>query len=308
MPRNKDKKRLEWFAFGVDALQRARPSAPQVYGCPLCIKGFATTEALTLEDVPPKSVGGRPLVLTCKTCNNTCGYVLDSHIRAGRDLQEIAEGKRDVPVRLSQFGHTISARATFGPGNVLIAGIPEKSDPKAHKALFEKLDAAVTTGSRGWNMKLEFSNRHNQRREAVGWLRVAYLYAFAALGYNFILRPELDRIREQIRKPDEAIAREVMKSTDATSDVEGISFVYEPAELRSILVRLGRNLFFFPEFNQVADFYERLERAKGVGQRLTISGIHLDLPRRPVFAFDYDQSLMIITVPPAERERRGYNV
>jgi len=308
MTRYKDEKRLKWFKFGVDALQRARPNTPRVYKCPLCIRDFDTVDSLTFEDVPPKNVGGKPLVLTCKKCNSTSGHVLDSHIRSGRDLQEIAEGKREAQGDFSLFEHTISARANLGPGGVLIIGDPKRSDPKAHKALVEKLDAAAKLGSRGLSMQLSFPIRHKQSREAVAWLCVAYLYAFAQLGYTFILRPELDKIREQIERPDEKIAREVMVLTDATSDAEGIMFIYEPPELRSILVRLGRKFFFFPEFYRAADFYERLEKAKGVGQHLTVSGKSLTLPRCPIFDFDYNPSHMILKILPAESEYKGRDV
>jgi hypothetical protein len=207
-----------------------------------------------------------------------------------------------------QFGHTVNARANLGPGGILIRGLPEKSNPKAHKAWRDGLDEAVRTGSRDWNMQLRFSIRHSQMRESVGWLRVAYLYAFVALGYRFIMRPELERIRDQIRRPDESVARQVMKHVDPTSEPGGISFVHEPEDFRSILVRIGRNLFFFPEFDRAQDFYERLEKAKGTGQKLTLSGVHMDLPRQPTFAFDYEPALMLRTIPLLERAAAGRDV
>lgn len=206
---------------------------------------------------------------------------------------------------MTQFGQAVSARATLGPGGIVIHGLPEKSNPKAHDAWREGLEEAARTGSCDWNIQLGFSIKHRPSRESVGWLRVAYLYAFATLGYRFIMRPELERIREQIRRPDDAIARQVMKHVDPTPEAGGISFVYEPEELRSVLVRLGRNLFFFPDFNRAADFYDRLENAKGTGQRLTLSGTQMELPRRPAFAFDFQPSLMRFTLPPSERGQAG---
>src|ERR1700752_2897682 len=125
MSRGNDQKRQRWFAQGVEALQLARPSAPKVYGCPLCLRGFETPAALTLEDVPPKSIGGRPLILTCGSCNYNSGHMLDANIRSGRDLEEIAAGTRAARIKLSQFGQTISAEATFGPGGLVIEGLPK---------------------------------------------------------------------------------------------------------------------------------------------------------------------------------------
>ena len=246
-----DLKRAKWFSFGVEAFQRARPGAPAVYACPLCVRGFASIDALTLEHVPPKSIGGRQLVLTCRECNNTSGSRLDSHIRAGRDLQEIAAGERTAAVGLKAFGHAINARATFPPDSILLTGVPEKSNPDAHRAFFEGLDAASASGSSDWSINLEFSTRHSERREGVGWLRAAYLYVFAALGYDFVMRPELN----------------------------------------------------IPDYQRSSDFYERLDGFRGVGQKLTMMGTSLDLPRRPQFAFDYHPMSRLATFPPAERGR-----
>ena len=33
---------------------------------------------LSVEDVPPRHSGGRPLVLTCKACNSTAGHSIDA--------------------------------------------------------------------------------------------------------------------------------------------------------------------------------------------------------------------------------------
>ena len=44
------------------------------YICPLCQHVYAIAhEALTLEHVPPESVEGKPILVTCKACNNSQG-------------------------------------------------------------------------------------------------------------------------------------------------------------------------------------------------------------------------------------------
>jgi len=301
MPTNKSLKRLEWFNYGVEAFARARPDAPRLYCCPICIRGFDNPDELTIEHVPPKSVGGKPLVLTCQDCNNRSGHLLDAHIRTGRDRREVAEGKRETWIKLSQFGHTVTAKALFGPGRIHVTAVPEKSDPEAHRSLFAKLDEVAATKSMDWGFSIEFSFRHSRLREAVGWLRVAYLYAFAALGYNFILRPELNIIREQFQRPDDRIAPQAMKHSGSLAIGDVLSFVYSPAELRSIVIILGANLFFFPAFIDASTLYERLTSYPSTGQKLTVSGAYIDLPRRPWFEFDYHPGSMWFTVTPEER-------
>jgi hypothetical protein len=163
------------------------------------------------------------------------------------------------------------------------------------------LNKIVDTGSKDWQFSIELSVRHDPWREAVGWLRVAYLYAFATLGYNFILRPELNIIREQFQRPDDRVAPQALKHTGSPAGGDGLSFVYSPAELRGVVVRLGVNLFFFPAFVEASTFYERLAKYPSTGHQLTLSGTHLDLPKRPRFEFDYHPGSMLFTVPPEER-------
>jgi hypothetical protein len=301
MPTNKNLKRLEWFNYGVEAFSRARPDAPRLYCCPICVRGFDNPNALTFEHVPPKSVGGKSLVLTCRECNNRSGHLLDAHIRTGHNLREIAKGQRETKIRLGFGGHTITAKALFGPGGIYITGVPKKSDPEAHRSLFAKLDQVAATGSKDWQFSIELSVRHDPWREAVGWLRVGYLYAFAALGYNFILRPELNVIREQFQKPYDRVVPQAIKHTGSPTGGDGLSFVYSPTGLRSVVVRLGVNLFFFPAFVDASTLYKRLSSYPSTGQKFTISGTHIDLPRHPQFAFDYHPSSIWLTVPLEER-------
>lgn len=74
----------EWFRRGMDALQRVAMSPPVAYLCPLCFS-LVTPEQLaanntiiSVEHVPPGSIGGKPMCLTCKPCNNWAGTYLDS--------------------------------------------------------------------------------------------------------------------------------------------------------------------------------------------------------------------------------------
>lgn len=305
MSDSRKRKRDAWFKHGVEALALARPDAPRVYCCPFCLLGYDNPGQLTLEDVPPKSIGGKPLILTCAKCNNTHGHLLDSHIKSGRKLQEIASGKSITWARMKLLDNEVTAKARFGSDSIEVMAVPDKSDPKAHAAMFAEFEQLVAAKSLDWRIELGFSILYDKWREGVGWLRVAYLYLFALLGYNFILRPELKAIRDQFLKPDERLVPQVMKHTGEATASNGVSFVYEPAHLRSILVRLGRNLFFFPEFREAETFYDRLADTSPAKGEFRLSGMHLDLPRQPIFAFDYHRQAILETVPPELRPKPG---
>jgi hypothetical protein len=55
----------------------------------------------TVEDVPPRSVGGRPLLLTCKRCNEFAGATLDWHWAHFSDVEGFAAGNLPEPVTVN---------------------------------------------------------------------------------------------------------------------------------------------------------------------------------------------------------------
>ena len=238
MSRKKTKAELRslWYDLGVRALQAARPSVPPVYGCPLCLQGFPQ-DGFSLEDVPPKSIGGKPLVLTCTQCNNRSGAELDVFIAEAQRLKEFVAGTEILPVDLTQYGRRIAADASLFDGRLNLTGVRKASHKESFDGLFAELDRAARERSRNWDFSIKFQIRNSPWKEGVAWLRVAYLYAFAAFGYNFILRPELHPIREQIKHPEKRVTPGVIKHVKEPSDQDGISFVHEPEAYRSILVR-----------------------------------------------------------------------
>jgi hypothetical protein len=69
MRKTKDDRRSEFFDRGVAAYQRVTRTDADVYFCPICEQAFGrdalADKRLTLEHVPPRALGGRPILLTC---------------------------------------------------------------------------------------------------------------------------------------------------------------------------------------------------------------------------------------------------
>jgi len=76
-------KRSRWFDEGSSTLRlileaqgrgHKLPPTGSYYACPCCLVAYpraaVTDKVLTIEDVPPKVLGGRPMLLTCVECNN----------------------------------------------------------------------------------------------------------------------------------------------------------------------------------------------------------------------------------------------
>jgi hypothetical protein len=94
----------------------------------------------TVEHVPPDSVGGRPLILTCQRCNGTAGTTVDWHWSNFTDVEGLMSGSLPEPVtvNLTYEGLKVVAEVSNkGDGYVLRvvekaskkANIPETADP-----------------------------------------------------------------------------------------------------------------------------------------------------------------------------------
>src|SRR5262245_31174488 len=89
----------EWFRRGAHALDQHAPKHRGTgYGCPLCLRIYPSPSAFTVEDVPPKSVGGRPLLLTCYDCNSKAGHTIDWHWANFWTLEGFHAGDMREPV------------------------------------------------------------------------------------------------------------------------------------------------------------------------------------------------------------------
>lgn len=92
------RKKVEWFNLGAAAFERVCPGMfdEPVYPCPICLRPFSAAALidgrLSTEHVPPRSVGGRKLLLTCKGCNNSAGTKLDADAKAKERVRTAMAG------------------------------------------------------------------------------------------------------------------------------------------------------------------------------------------------------------------------
>lgn len=186
-----------------------------IFICPICLQKFNLKECLnardiiSLEDVPPKALGGRPLTITCKNCNNSCGHDLDTYlvneIRNGHKLllSESQKQKGTISVGttelLGKFSIDLNSKSisvTINENNNNPANI---DDAKFNlKKAFED--------QRSIDIKLKFTEQKRYPQVLIpSILKNAYLLAFHELGYRYILRSNLDIIRRQILYPQQII-------------------------------------------------------------------------------------------------------
>ena len=169
-------------------------------------------------------------------------------------------------------------------GGIKILGVPRATKPERQKSVtgdFER--AAVGENWRDFRFSINFPS-FSPKRAATGWLRACYLVFFAALGYRFVLRPELNIVRDKIRHPEqeEPATFRITRPERATEPM--LLRIDSPDVFRSYAMFYDRFIVFLPRFND-RDFYGRL--AQRPDTTANVSGIQYPWPiAGPSFAHD----------------------
>ena len=178
--------------------------------CPICLSAFDRSDVMagtevTLEHAPPKSLGGVPLCLTCKSCNNKASLIDQHAFSSAKARNEWAEGQ-GAPIVVDFFGHKRSHRFVprdsnapfparkhlFRNGTISLGPVPPK----------DRLDA---------NKGITFRIPQRDDYEFVSMIKSAYLMVFSLMGtngYKFAENIGLQPVREQIMNPDEKILKD----------------------------------------------------------------------------------------------------
>lgn len=246
------KKLYKLFSENLNSIRnedfiQLEPDIPNSYICPLCMRHFtifdldqARNNCLTLEDVPPKSLGGRPLTLTCKECNNTAGSLLEEELRKKLITYEFLKGVTgaivDAKIRmddeLSIYG-TLSHR-NGGGLNVHLYRNGPKAAPQKSQCVPRAIDHLKNKNLQ----KFQFNtNPYKNRNAEVALLRIAYLIAFCTFGNSFLFNENLGLVREQIQKPNSEILPSLgLIKDDFSKIIPGVYLITAPREMHSFLV------------------------------------------------------------------------
>ena len=217
------------------------PNDVDIYVCPICLTAFdesglnlGNSPHLTLEDVPPKAMGGKAKILTCNNCNNEAGFKLDSHLVKQTAAEDFFARKAGASVKAS---FNISEKSTIKgiianhPNNTIGMYFDKKSNPVASQEIKEL--------SKNWSSgTIKLTVKGGIRKSSnVAKLRIAYLMAFEKFGYGFIMNANQHEIRRQILNPLETIV-DNLGIINITQDniPNGVYFIRRPKDLMSYLV------------------------------------------------------------------------
>ena len=204
----------------------------KTYLCPICLRPFSASDLsddapnmLTLDDAPPKSLGGRASVLTCKSCNSTCGHEIDFHLTE-RLIELDARSflpNTETKVKVTNKGSTVQGKVEVDS----TGGIKVTHHEKINHPI--KLESYISGTGKGSSVYVEFpKSRVDAHRLEVALLKSAYILAFAKFGYSFILDPVYDIVREQLKNPDKDVYPEgFWTKQDFAKEHEGVHLITE---------------------------------------------------------------------------------
>lgn len=184
------------------------------YICPLCLKVFNIGQIgeqinsyITIEHVPPKNLGGKPLVLTCKECNSVCGHEIDVYLRNEIENSDKVyfNGAKGHFSKYGQGGAEVNAITNEDKEGIIDIRIERKRNSPINFDTFAESIKNSTDNLHIHGHLILGDHRRSPKMACVALLKSAYLFAFYRLGYQYVLTTKLNAIREQILHPEKEI-------------------------------------------------------------------------------------------------------
>ncbi len=283
---NREKKE-RWVSEAVAITDVLIKNAQGRYLCPLCLDWFSDLDDLSLEHAPPQSVGGRHIAVTCRECNSRSGHTADAELRRVETVREFGTRTMTRPIPATfRFGDVeLRGSAIFTEDGLSLKGVPKQNHPATTAAMTAALHRVADDAAKGWTVSLSFPSP-DFKAASVGWLRAGYLVAFATLGYLYILREELEPVRQQIQNPNADILGRYCLMTHSDQTERLIAFIRDPPELESVVVLSNASAILLPG-DTTSGTYERLANVTPwpPGTQ-TLSGLTAPWPQRPSYAQD----------------------
>ena len=248
-----------------------------VFICPICLEvidlsKFSENEfnkIISLEDVPPKSMGGKPILITCKQCNNICGHEIDvylfNELKYRADIQLPSSVSRKA--KLKSGDNVLNATFKIKDDKNIFIELTQKNDPKKIKTHFEDIKQSRVN----WKLDAQIilsDVKRNPTAANVALLKSAYLLAFQRLGYRYILNEELQIVRNQILNPKESLISRFIVGDESYIKDENKDGVYRAYynETEILLVIFSfslnnikcRRAVALPPINKNIDIYETI--------------------------------------------------
>jgi hypothetical protein len=242
--------------------------------------------------------------MVCAACDNSAGTMIDVHLKDRFDTEDFIQGRNQARANVWVYvgdykmpGELQLFAAEDGKPSFAVRVHHKRCAPSALKAV---QDAATAKANRPESPTFQVKWRlsFNQHRGRIALLRAGFLMMFRQFGYSYILNPGLNRVREQILKPDEKIIPGAIAVDlgEAGPPANSVAIITSPPEHRAYFVTMrlvskksGRAVLkgvVMPGLGDDRDaIYERMHDAEQTGQpfhaRFTSIKYDADLLSRP---------------------------
>lgn len=245
--------------------------------CPICSTGFdrsaLDSKDLTLEHAPPKSSGGRAIILTCKQCNNLSGSKFDHQFKARAEFEAArnavlpGENGGVAIVTIEAGGTSVNASLTrsHSAGEFDISA--KHNDPDSVATFRENLRNL----QKGEKLTVKYDSKFIPRLARIAELKSAFLIVSAKFGYTFALNDELQAARAQLLEPQSDHHEHAVIACPAIP-VNKI-LVSEPEGL--VFVNLNGRVHALPWISRA---YENFDLHRKKGFKLSLSGKLFEFP------------------------------
>ena len=268
----------------------------ELYFCPICGKGYPedaaySGELLTLEDVPPRNMGGKGLLLTCRTCNSDAGRKLDYHIKNQTELNtlgQILTGQskeqettanliincEKYPAIIKKEGKTTAIRL-------------KPNDPEKIDMLKDHMMALSESNNwDGYEFKIDKTVKLDHRLLKLAFLKSGFLLITAMLGYRYAFDKRLSIVREQLQNPEEDSLGTCFWIQPGKDILPKRRIILVTAPLPLFLVTYDTGAVILPNPSSPIDLYEVVKKNWKKGQSINFTGEEYRWPEKPVMALD----------------------
>jgi len=256
MSRIKKKKIFELYSQNLKWIKEktnAKFKTEFEYGvlCPLCLEVFLENDLLTsdknhltLEHNPPKSLGGKDNILTCKECNNKSGHKTDIELLTyllEQEFKSFSPNSKHRTKLSNKEGSKVTADLSFdGDGKLTINLQSKYSNPKDYKSFLNSEERSFfpiegefgTFATKKLQFNMKIPDKGNMKLASIALLKIGYLLGFEKYGHIFLFNQNFDKIREQILNPEKNIITEPFWiNFEFPKMYIGVNTINKPSEL-----------------------------------------------------------------------------
>ncbi len=242
----KRKKLFETYASNLSMVASRRFDITldkPAYMCPLCKNIFfsdslnqSVKNPLTIEHIPPGSIDGKEIVLTCKKCNNNDGTQFDSHL--DKKLNHV-----DPFLKMTE--HSKLSSAFEFDNSIKSNGCIFIDENKKVNLVFEKRRTSPENYN---NLEQIIKNRKDSEikitpdtydpiKSNISILRSAFLIAFKKMGYGFLFSKNSDIPRRLIRDFQSRNTKfNAILKAEFPDDMLGVNIIVNPKNICGYLI------------------------------------------------------------------------